>query len=132
MLELIGVSKTYGRTSALKPTTLTIRPGQTTVLIGPSGCGKSTLLRLMIGLIHPDTGSVRFEATDLTPTNVLALRRRMGYVVQDGGLFPHLTAHGNVTLLARYLGWSPKQSDARLTELAALTRVPTDGLERYP
>src|SRR5438132_13319267 len=110
MLQLIGVSKTYGPTTALQPTTLVIAPRQTTVLIGPSGCGKSTLLRLMIGLIRPDTGAVRVEGTNLTPTNAVALRRRMGYVVQDGGLFPHLTARGNVTLLARYLGWTTQQS----------------------
>ncbi|HEY3245054.1 MAG TPA: ATP-binding cassette domain-containing protein, partial [Phycisphaerae bacterium] len=99
MLELKGVTKSYGRLPALHPTDLVIAPHRTTVLIGPSGCGKSTLLRLMIGLIHPDTGSVCFEQTRLAPENVEQLRHRMGYVVQDGGLFPHLTALGNVTLL---------------------------------
>jgi osmoprotectant transport system ATP-binding protein len=132
MLQVIGVSKSYGQTIALQPTSLAIDPGRTTVLIGPSGCGKSTLLRLMLGLIRPDTGAVRFEDTELTPANVLALRRRMGYVVQDGGLFPHLTARDNVVLLARYLGWPPAQLDARLSELAALTQFPSAGLARYP
>src|SRR5687768_8267245 len=105
MLDLQGVSKTYGTAAALHPTDLTITAGRTTVLIGPSGCGKSTLLRLMIGLIWPDTGVVRFEGRPITPEQVLLLRRKMGYVIQDGGLFPHLTARSNVTLLARYLGW---------------------------
>jgi osmoprotectant transport system ATP-binding protein len=111
---------------------LTIAARRTTVLLGPSGCGKSTLLRLLVGLIHPDAGTVRFEGKEITPANVLEVRRRMGYVVQDGGLFPHLTARGNVALLARYLGWDGPRVEARLTELAALTRFPTDGLDRYP
>jgi osmoprotectant transport system ATP-binding protein len=102
------------------------------VLIGPSGCGKSTLLRLLVGLTMPDTGSVLFEGVPVTPANVLALRRRMGYVIQDGGLFPHLTARGNATLLARYLRRDRHQTEARLLELAGLTRFPVDGLDRYP
>ncbi len=132
MLELRGVSKSYDRQQALHPTDLIVPTGQTTVLIGPSGCGKSTLLRLMLGLLKADSGSVRFEGTELTTANVQSLRRRMGYVVQDGGLFPHLTARGNVTLMARYLGWDSKHMDARVAELAELTQFPAGGLDRYP
>src|SRR5207237_1165939 len=90
------------------------------------------LLRLMIGLIAPDTGHVRFQGVELTAQNVRGLRRRMGYVVQDGGLFPHLTARQNITLMADYLGWDGKRTSERLAELAALTQFPADGLERYP
>jgi len=132
MLQLTGVSKSYGPSVALGPTDLTISAGQTTVLLGPSGCGKSTLLRLMIGLIRPDTGSVHFDGTPLRPENVQKLRHRMGYVVQDGGLFPHLTARGNVTLVARYLGWDVTRIERRLAELVILTQFPPDGLDRYP
>jgi osmoprotectant transport system ATP-binding protein len=132
MLELIGVSKTFQGVTALGRTDLVVADGQTTVLIGPSGSGKSTLLRLMIGLLTPDTGSVRFRGMALTPQNVLALRRRMGYVVQDGGLFPHLTARQNITLMAGYLGWDAPRIGQRLNELAALTQFPADGLERFP
>jgi osmoprotectant transport system ATP-binding protein len=132
MVELTGVAKAYGGTVALHPTDLTVPNGQTTVLIGPSGCGKSTLIRIIIGLIAPDTGTVRFHGTELTPANAPSLRHRMGYVVQDGGLFPHLTARENVTLVARYLGWAEKRSDDRLADLAALTQFPADGLGRYP
>src|SRR5919201_306580 len=114
MLELNGVSKSYDRQRALQLTDLTVPPGRTTVLIGPSGCGKSTLLRLMIGLLRPDTGSVTFDGIELTPGNAQALRRRMGYVVQDGGLFPHLTAGDNVTLMACYLDWEAPRIEARL------------------
>src|SRR5437016_9067620 len=116
MLELISVCKSYQGSIALDSTDLTVPSGQTTVLIGPSGSGKSTLLRLMIGLVTPDTGKVLFQGTELTPATVLSVRRRMGYVVQDGGLFPHLTAQENITLMARYLGWDPKRIDDRLAE----------------
>lgn len=132
MLQLVGVSKSYGGTPALGPTDLTIPAGQTTVLIGPSGCGKSTLLRLMAGLLQPDGGVVTFEGVPITPANARELRRRIGFVVQDGGLFPHLTARGNVTLMARHLGWSRARVDERLAELTALTRFPVELLDQYP
>ncbi|MFQ5744982.1 MAG: ATP-binding cassette domain-containing protein [Acidobacteriota bacterium] len=132
MLELRGLSKRYGDLVALHSVDLTIERGRTTVLIGPSGCGKSTLLRLIIGLIRPDNGSVRFEGLAVAPSHVVELRRRMGYVIQEGGLFPHLTARDNVTLMARYLGWSHERLNARLGELATLTQFPLEGLERYP
>jgi len=133
MLELVSVSKTFGRTQVLAPTSLSIEPGRTTVLIGPSGCGKSTLLRLMIGLIEPDAGSIRFGDTELAPDNVMVLRHRMGYVLQDGGLFPHLTARQNVTLMARYLrSETTRKIEDRVLELAELTQYPREALNRYP
>ena len=132
MLELNGVSKTYGNAPVVERTDLTIPAGRTTVLLGPSGCGKSTLLRLMIGLIRPDTGTVRLNGTELTSDNALAMRRRIGYVIQEGGLFPHLTAEGNITLMARYLGWTEQAIGQRVAELADLTQFPRDGLRRFP
>jgi osmoprotectant transport system ATP-binding protein len=132
MIELRGVSKAYAGTVVLAPLDLRIEAGQTTVLIGPSGCGKSTLLRLMIGLIRPDTGSVTVDGTELSEATVLEIRRRLGYVIQDGGLFPHLSARDNVTLMARHLGWNAERIETRLGELADLTRFPGDGLGRFP
>src|SRR5262249_29091806 len=126
------VSKTYNGEVVIPKLDLTIPPGRTTVLIGPSGCGKSTLLRLMIGLVQPDSGTITIEGTELTPETVLEVRRELGYVTQDGGLFPHLPAGGNIVLLARYLGWDEPRIHARLRELAELTRFPADGLDRYP
>ena len=131
-MELVGVSKLFGDTPALNEIDLHIAPGRTTVLIGPSGCGKSTILRLMIGLIEPDSGAVYFEGTQVAADRVLQLRQRMGYVIQDGGLFPHLTARRNAALMAGYLGWEEERIEARLAELAELTRFPADGLERFP
>ncbi|HJP32808.1 MAG TPA: ATP-binding cassette domain-containing protein [Candidatus Latescibacteria bacterium] len=132
MLELTQVTRSFGATVAVQPTDLSVRPGATTVLIGPSGCGKSTLLRLMIYLITPDRGSVRFEGTEFSDDDVLPLRHRMGYVIQDGGLFPHLSAADNVALLARHLSWDEARVATRLDELAELTRFPADGFQRFP
>jgi osmoprotectant transport system ATP-binding protein len=132
MLELRDVCKRFGGVTVLEPLSLTIEPGRTTVLIGPSGCGKSTLLRLMIGLLDPDSGAVLFDGIPFTADNALLLRRKMGYVIQEGGLFPHLTARGNAALMARYLGWPEPRVREKINELAELTRFPDDGLDRYP
>ena len=132
MIELKHVSKTFGQTQVLQPTSLSFEIGKTTVLIGPSGCGKSTLLRMMIGLIQPDQGEVLFEGSPLTAANVIDVRRRVGYVIQDGGLFPHLSAANNVGLMARYLGWDKLRIDDRIRELAELTRLPPGALDRFP
>lgn len=107
-------------------------PERTTVLIGPSGCGKSTMLRLIIGLIVPDAGTVRFEDRPIPAWNPYTLRHRMGYVIQDGGLFPHLTARDNVTLLARHLGWEAARIEERLTALGKLVHLPSDRLDDFP
>jgi osmoprotectant transport system ATP-binding protein len=86
----------------------------------------------MIGLIEPDQGEVKLDGELLTPQNILEMRRKMGYVLQDGGLFPHLTARENTALLAKHLGWDKAKANARVEELASLTRLPTAALDRYP
>ena len=132
MFQLTQVSKSFGAVRAVVPTDLDVPRSRTTVLIGPSGCGKSTLLRLMNGLIAPDCGKVEFDGDAVTAANALKLRRRMGYVIQAGGLFPHLTAKRNVSVMAHHLGWAEDRIDARLRELTDLTRFPADALDRYP
>jgi len=132
--ELEGVSKRFGATQALQPMELRLPPGRTTVLLGPSGSGKSTLLRLMNGLLRPDTGRVLFEGQPLPEEEeaMLAVRQRMGYALQGGGLFPHLTAGQNVELMARYLRWPAERIRARLEALVELTRFPAEALGRFP
>lgn len=132
MIQLRGISKRYRDHQAVQETDLCIASGQTTVLIGPSGCGKSTLLRMIVGLIAPDTGEVLFDGVPLSRTNLREVRRRMGYVIQDGGLFPHLTAKQNVELLARHVGWDARQRQERLRELAELTHLRPALWDRYP
>jgi osmoprotectant transport system ATP-binding protein len=132
MFQLSQVVKRYADRDALGPISLDLPAGKTTVLIGPSGCGKSTLLRLLIGLIAPDEGAVRFDSTPVIPANHHSIRLRTGYVIQDGGLFPHLTSRENVTLMARHLGWASAKMNPRVSELAELTRFPLEALDRYP
>ncbi|GAB5519542.1 MAG: ATP-binding cassette domain-containing protein [Rhodothermales bacterium] len=132
MFTLEAASKTYGTTPALHATTLAFTPSTTSVLIGPSGCGKSTLLRLLIGLIQPTTGSVTFDGQALSYKNVTATRHRIGYVIQEGGLFPHLTAYANAALVPKHLGWSANQIQARIEVLAQQVRLPMDRLRQYP
>ena len=132
LVELIGVSKSFGGTIGLHPTDLAFQPGLTTALIGPSGCGKSTLLRLIIALLWPEKGRVLFDQKDVTEANAQEVRRRIGYLIQEGGLFPHLTARANVLLMSRHLGRDVSQMQQRLDELCALSRFPREALDRYP
>ncbi|MEY2546051.1 MAG: osmoprotectant transport system ATP-binding protein [Verrucomicrobiota bacterium] len=132
LVQLVDLSKRYGESSALQPTNLAIERGKTTALIGPSGCGKSTLLRLIIGLTIPDGGEILFDGEKIDMDKIDIVRRRIGYVIQEGGLFPHLTARGNVLLMSRHLGRREEESLARLRELCALTRFPETLLDRYP
>ena len=107
MLELANISKRYGKAQALAHCELRVPAGETVVLIGPSGCGKSTLLRLIAGLIQADSGTIVFAGETLTQGNILQARQRMGYVIQEGGLFPHLSVRDNVIVMARYLRRDP-------------------------
>jgi osmoprotectant transport system ATP-binding protein len=132
MLTLNTVSKSFDRIIAVKSFSLTVAVGRTTVLIGPSGCGKSTVLRMIIGLLPPDSGTIEFNGEHVTPEAVLLMRRKMGYVIQEGGLFPHLTTYENIALMASYLRWPPARIEKRVAELTELTRFPQDGLKRYP
>ena len=132
MLTLTEVSKTYGRTVALRAVNLKVTAGSVCVLLGRSGCGKSTVLRLIAGLVRPDSGSITFEGDLLDSRNILAARQRMGYVIQEGGLFPHLTCRDNVTVMARYLRREQGWIGERIAYLADLVGL-TDGLlDRFP
>ncbi|MFV1980299.1 MAG: ATP-binding cassette domain-containing protein [Rhodothermia bacterium] len=132
MLTLSNVVKSFGVVEAVSGLDLAIGRGETTVLIGPSGCGKSTLLRMMNGLVAPDSGEVRWLGERLAGENLAQIRHRQGYVIQEGGLFPHLSARDNVSLLVGYLGWGLDRIEARLGELAGLTQLPLEALDRYP
>ena len=132
MIALENVSKRYANRIALRPLNLVFERARTTALIGPSGCGKSTLLRMIVGLVRPDTGRVLIDGRCLTDDNIDALRHEIGYVIQEGGLFPHLTGEQNVTLLARELAVEAGARRDRVRELAELVRLPLEILARYP
>lgn len=132
MLSARTITKTFDQNPVLDNVSLEVTRGSTTALIGPSGCGKSTLIRIMMGLIEPDKGEVVLAGKVLDRSNKLELRRNAGYVIQKGGLFPHLTAAENCSLVAQFLGWSPQKIRERLNELCELTNLNKDVLDRYP
>jgi len=129
MVSLEGVAKSFGERRVIEKTTLRVGAGERLAIIGPSGCGKSTLLKMVLGLVVPDEGRVRVGDVTVTPPTAREVRRRIGYVIQDGGLFPHMTARENVTLVARLDG---KKLDSRVDELAELARLKPGLLDRFP
>ena len=132
MIALRAVTKRFGAAIALDAISIEVPAGSTHVLLGSSGSGKSTVLRLVLGLTAPDHGEVLVDGTRVDASTREALVRRMGYVVQDGGLYPHLTAAGNAALAAAAAGWARARIDARLDELAAMTDLERASLDRYP
>lgn len=132
MIKFKEVTKRYGTNEVLHSIDLEVPEGKTLILIGPSGCGKSTMLRMMTGLIEPTKGAIEFEGHKVQSKDWTGLRRRMGYVIQDGGLFPHFSARDNVLLMAKHLKMPHDQQLFRLKELCELTMFPEEGLSRYP
>jgi osmoprotectant transport system ATP-binding protein len=132
MVSLEAVSKTFADRVVIRPTTLKLLAGERLALIGPSGCGKSTLLRMIVGLAAPNTGRVRVGDVEVTAETARQVRRRIGYVIQDGGLFPHLTAEQNVSLVGRLDGWDDEKLRVRVREMAKLARLPESLLDRWP
>jgi osmoprotectant transport system ATP-binding protein len=132
LVHFRAISKAFGNDVAVSDINLEVPRGQITALIGPSGCGKSTILRLIVGLIAPDTGEMQFDGEPIALGTVMKIRRRLGYVIQDGGLFPHLTARRNLTLQSNLFGKRRDQIEKRMAELCALTKFPGNGLDRYP
>src|SRR5687767_8666496 len=106
MIRLDGVSKRFGDgTVAVHELDLDVRDGELVVLVGPSGCGKSTTLKMVNRLIQPTSGRILLEGEDVTHVDAVKLRRRMGYVIQQVGLFPHQTVAANVATVPKLLGW---------------------------
>jgi len=132
MLRLIDVCKSFGNQRVVERITYEFSAHRTHVLIGPSGCGKSTLLRMLIGLIPADSGEIQLDGEALEDLEVRQMRKRFGYVIQSGGLFPHLTARQNISLAATWHRWPQGVVYQRIRELIQLTRFPENGLERYP
>jgi len=132
VFSLQQVTKRYGSYTALDAIGVQFQTGTVSALLGSSGAGKSTLLRLLLGLEWPDEGQVLIDGRPLVYAERLAVRRRIGYVIQEGGLFPHLNGGANLALLPRHLGWSRRRIETRSRELAELMQLPADVLSRYP
>jgi len=138
LIRLEDVTKTFElpdgrRHVAVDRLGLDVRRGECLCLIGGSGCGKTTTLRLMNRLTEPTSGRVLVDGRDVQEREPVALRRGMGYVVQRGALFPHLTVRRNVGILCRFEGWSRERTRARVDELLGMVRLPPETFgERYP
>ena len=128
---LRDVSKRYESGIVLDRIDLDFPVASVTAIVGSSGSGKSTLLRLLLGLELPDRGEVCVNDAPL-PADPLPLRRRIGYVIQEGGLFPHLSALQNLALLPDYLRWPRDRLEARVSTLLTLADLPRSALTRYP
>jgi osmoprotectant transport system ATP-binding protein len=133
-ISIRGVSKTYDESlsHALCDVSLDIRSGEFIVLVGESGAGKTTLLKLINRLIEPSSGAVYTFGTDVTSIDPIRLRRGIGYVFQEVGLFPHLTVAENIAITPSLLGWDKDAIAARVNELLDLVRLSRDIGERYP
>jgi osmoprotectant transport system ATP-binding protein len=134
MIRLEGASKDYGAgIPAVRSLTLEIQEKEFAVLIGPSGSGKSTTLLLLNRLIEPSSGIITIDGQNISALDAVALRRRIGFVFQGIGLFPHLTVSENIAITPRLLGWSRHEIEARVRELLELVRLaPERYAERLP
>jgi len=134
VLTLDRVSKRYPSGQvAVRELSLDVRDGETSILVGPSGCGKTTTLRMINRLIEPTSGRILLDGQDVTRIDPVHLRLRMGYVIQQVGLFPHMTVAGNVATVPNLLGWDRRRTRQRVEELLEL--VGLDAAEfagRYP
>ena len=132
MIELRDVSKAYGAVRAVGPLSLSVGKGQFVALLGGSGCGKTTTLKMINGLVPPDSGQVLIEGRPAGGQPPWLLRRRIGYVFQEIGLFPHLTVAENIAVGPRLAGWDTARIDARTTELLSLVSLSADIAPRLP
>jgi|HubBroStandDraft_6_1064221.scaffolds.fasta_scaffold64628_4 osmoprotectant transport system ATP-binding protein len=135
MIRLENVSKTFpGATRpAVDRLDLDVPDGTTCVLIGPSGCGKTTTMRIVNRLIEPSSGRIVVEGQDVTRADAVELRRRIGYVIQQVGLFPHMTIAQNVATVPQLLGWPGPRIASRVEEMLSLVGLePAQFLDRYP
>ncbi len=132
-IELQQISKKYGSRYAVESLDLTIEGGELLILIGPSGSGKTTTLRMINRMIEPDSGSIRINGQDVMQLDPVRLRRNMGYVIQNIGLFPHMTIGENVGLVPKLEGWDEKSTTGRVRHLLDFVSLPPERfIKRYP
>lgn len=132
MVRFDQVSKAYGDSVALRDCSLDIQPSEFLAIVGSSGSGKTTLLKMVNGLIVPDSGTVWVHGQDVAVADLVCLRRQIGYVIQGGGLFPHMTVAKNINYVPSLLDRRESGNRARVSELLALVGLDADMAGRYP
>lgn len=134
-IEFKNVSKTFPGAGypAVHDLSLTVNEGEFVTILGSSGCGKTTLLKMVNRLYEPDTGSILLFGEDISTVDVVKVRRRIGYVIQQIGLFPHYTVGDNIATVPKLLKWDKAKIDARIDELLTLVGLePKEFRKRYP
>ena len=132
MIQVNNLTKQYAGRVVVDSVSFVVQPGETLVLAGTSGCGKTTTLKMLNRLVDPTGGTVLIGGQDIRHADAPTLRRGIGYVMQEAGLFPHYTVAQNMGAVPRLLGWDPDRIQQRTRELLDLLRLPPDLLTRYP
>lgn len=132
MIELLGVSKHFGNTAAVKEVSFTVQEGETMVILGTSGCGKTTTLKMINRLIEPDSGKILINGQSASDEKPEMLRRKIGYVMQNIGLFPHYTVAENIAVVPKLLNWPASQIKSRTHELLEKLHLSPDCLTLFP
>lgn len=135
LIELTNVSKIYPGTeeAAVENFSMTVQPGELVMLVGPSGCGKTTTMKMINRIIEPSSGSIKIDGQDILSLDQNELRRGIGYVIQQIGLFPHMTVAENIATVPRLLGWDKNKIEARVKEMLDVVQLdPSVFAERYP
>lgn len=132
MISIEHIRKKFCNRLVVDDVSLVLEKENVHAFIGSSGSGKTTLLKMIAGILEPDEGLVKIDDEVMTTKSQMHLSRLMGYVMQDGGLFPHFTAKGNVSLQARVLNWSLDKIEQRMSELSSMFNIDSHILEQYP
>lgn len=132
MIQVQHISKHYGTQVAVADVSFSVSPGETLVLLGTSGCGKTTTLNMLNRLIEPTAGTIEIGGQNVSSLDGPMLRRGIGYVMQDAGLFPHYTVAANIATVPTLLGWEPARIRDRIADLCQKLQLPDTLLTRYP
>lgn len=132
MIKVQHITKRFGSTTVLRDFSFELESGKSLALLGLSGSGKTTALKLLAGIHFPSEGEIFVDGLPLSPANLKVIRKKIGYVIQDGGLFPHLTARENISLVGEEAELSSEEISGRISRLAAMTKLPEVLLDRYP
>lgn len=132
-IQFNNVTKKYGEATVIKGLNFTVKKGEFVTILGPSGCGKTTTLKMINSLIKPTSGEILVGGKKLSECDLVSLRRHMGYVVQQIGLFPHMTIADNIAVVPKMLGWDKEKIHRRTSELLRLVQLdPGQFADRYP